>query len=593
MTLSLPVMRSTLLSWLALSITLTLLVHVPATSYLVAAQDADTGSSSSGSATTDLLKQGTAAMASGRFSAAIAAFDEAIAADPTAYLSYYRRATAELSLGRTAAALSDLDHLLELKPEFAQAYFSKANVLMKEGDLEASDKAVKRFLKLKKGDSRGTEIQQKVKSAIQHLGTLRSSSAAVEKGLAKGKSPASDSHLQAKVQECMASAEKVLEVSPNHLEARSKRADCRLAAGQLENAVADWSRIVHLSPSTELFLRLSSLQYFVFGGTPSSREEGLAYLKSCLSSDPDNKRCARAHRRLKNVEKQLKKATKFADGNSWRPVLSALKGAKVGGNTVMEDVEDAIKADTEIDSEGRSILPHAAGNLLERSDLLHTLRQLHCRAHTELNELKKAKSYCEAVLARDPEDQWALVSRGEEAMKEERYEDAMRDFKTALDKSGGQDQGIASRWQKAQRLHKQASAKDYYKVLGVSRDADAATIKKAYRKLAKQHHPDKGGTAEKMAQLNEAFDVLNDSEKRAQFDQGIDPNDPMAQAGGGPGSGGNPFVFQQGGNPFGAFFQQAGGPGGGGQHFFQQQFQSGGRRAGGAGGGPQFAFNFG
>ncbi|CAO1613913.1 unnamed protein product [Parajaminaea phylloscopi] len=577
-------MRSLVLSVLALSITLTLLLHIPSNGF-VAAQDADAhaASGSAAKAHTDFLKEGTAAMASGRFSAAIAAFDEAIAADPTVYLSYYRRATAELSLGKTSAALADLDQLLTLKPDFAQAYFSKATVLMKEGDLEASEKAAERFLQLKKGDARGTEVKNKIQSGIQSLKSLRSAAAAVQNAQKKGKDATT------KAKECLAAADAVLQVSPNHLEARRYRADCRVAAGQLEDAVSDWSRIAHLSPSTELFLRLSSLQYFVFGGSASGREEGLAYLKSCLSSDPDNRRCAKAHRRLRAIEKQVSKAAKFSEGGNWRPVISALKGAKVGAKPVMEDVEDAIKADQGEASDESSILPAHAGDLLDKSALLHYLRQLHCRAHTELGELSKARPYCKAVLARDPEDVWALVSRAEGAMKEERYEDAMRDFKTALDKSGGQDQTIGAKWQKAQRLHKQANAKDYYKVLGVSRSADAATIKKAYRKLAKQHHPDKGGTAEKMASLNEAFDVLNDDEKRAQFDQGIDPNDPMAQAGGGPGSGGNPFVFQQQGNPF-AFFQQGGGGGGGQQQFFQHFQQSGGRRPGG---GQQFAFNFG
>lgn len=257
----------------------------------------------------------------------------------------------------------------------------------------------------------------------------------------------------------------------------------------------------------------------------------------------------------------------------------------MGGNTVIEDVEAAIKADMDASSSSSSepVIPPSIQDAVDRSGLLLYLRQLHCRAHTELKELAKAKPYCEAVLSRDAEYPWALVHRAEQAMKEERYEDAMRDYQTALEKLGGQDESVHSRLQKAQRLHKQANAKDYYKILGVSRDADAATIKKAYRKLAKQHHPDKGGTAEKMASLNEAFDVLNDDEKRAQFDQGVDPNDPMAQAQaqqGGFGGGGHPFMFQQGGG-FHQFFQQGGGGG-----FFQQQ--QGGHRSGGRG----FSFDF-
>lgn len=59
----------------------------------------------------------------------------------------------------------------------------------------------------------------------------------------------------------------------------------------------------------------------------------------------------------------------------------------------------------------------------------------------------------------------------------------------------------------------------YYKVLGVARDADNKTINRAYRRLAIQHHPDKGGDKEHFAKLNEARDVLTDPEKRKVYDR--------------------------------------------------------------------------
>lgn len=64
--------------------------------------------------------------------------------------------------------------------------------------------------------------------------------------------------------------------------------------------------------------------------------------------------------------------------------------------------------------------------------------------------------------------------------------------------------------------------KDYYSILGVSEDADAADIKKAYRKLARKYHPDVSQEADAEAQfknLGEAYEVLSDPEKRAEYDQ--------------------------------------------------------------------------
>lgn len=91
--------------------------------------------------------------------------------------------------------------------------------------------------------------------------------------------------------------------------------------------------------------------------------------------------------------------------------------------------------------------------------------------------------------------------------------------------------------------------RDYYEVLGVSKEASDDEIKKAFRKLAVQHHPDKeGGNEEKFKEINEAYEVLKDKQKRQRYDQFG-----HAGVGGASGGGGNPFEGFQG------FGGQAGG----------------------------------
>ncbi|MEE9565071.1 MAG: DnaJ domain-containing protein, partial [Candidatus Hydrothermarchaeaceae archaeon] len=66
-----------------------------------------------------------------------------------------------------------------------------------------------------------------------------------------------------------------------------------------------------------------------------------------------------------------------------------------------------------------------------------------------------------------------------------------------------------------------AEKRDYYDVLGVSRDASEAAIKKAYRKLAMKYHPDRNkeaGAEEKFKEISEAYGVLSDDEKKRQYD---------------------------------------------------------------------------
>jgi len=78
------------------------------------------------------------------------------------------------------------------------------------------------------------------------------------------------------------------------------------------------------------------------------------------------------------------------------------------------------------------------------------------------------------------------------------------------------------------------SSKDYYEILGVSKDASDDELKKAYRKAAQKHHPDKGGDEAKFKELNEAYQTLSDKHKRSQYDQfGSGFEQPSGQPGGG------------------------------------------------------------
>lgn len=77
--------------------------------------------------------------------------------------------------------------------------------------------------------------------------------------------------------------------------------------------------------------------------------------------------------------------------------------------------------------------------------------------------------------------------------------------------------------------------KSYYDILGVSKDATADEIKKAYHKLARQYHPDAGGDEEKFKEINAAYEVLSDPKKREQYDM-VGEYSPFGAQGGRPGS---------------------------------------------------------
>ncbi len=97
-------------------------------------------------------------------------------------------------------------------------------------------------------------------------------------------------------------------------------------------------------------------------------------------------------------------------------------------------------------------------------------------------------------------------------------------------------------------------AKDYYQILGVDRKASQDEVKRAFRKLAHEHHPDKGGNESKFKEINEAYQALGDSEKRARYDQFGSTDGSQGFGGGGFPGGFDPNSFGDLGDLFGNFF---------------------------------------
>ncbi|GAW99529.1 molecular chaperone DnaJ [Secundilactobacillus mixtipabuli] len=113
------------------------------------------------------------------------------------------------------------------------------------------------------------------------------------------------------------------------------------------------------------------------------------------------------------------------------------------------------------------------------------------------------------------------------------------------------------------------AGKDYYEVLGVSKDASQAEIRKAYRQLSKKYHPDINkapGAEEKFKEITEAYEVLSDEQKRSNYDQYGSADGPQGFGGAGAGGAGG----------FGGFGDAGGFGGGGFEDIFSQFFGGGG-----------------
>ncbi|KAJ7166098.1 hypothetical protein C8R46DRAFT_900073 [Mycena filopes] len=514
-----------------------------------------------------LITRANVLLSTGQFSEAARVYGEAIEQSPLDYILFYKRATAHLSLGRHALAQDDFARVLTLAPHpFPPAHLAAARIHAKEGAFAAARASLAAYTKAL--TSSGTQRAKEEGDRDALLEDIAATEAAAAQATRERAAQLWTA--------CAESATKALRGATHAVPIRSLRVECALGAGDVEGAVGDMARLSTLLPpsssSTALHALVFRLSYFLLppGPVPANA------LKACLHSDPEDPVCLPLHRLYKGLERGFAGYEKQEGEGDWRGVIGTLRpGGGKKGDMVMR-FESAMKEQLGAEKLGLGGLFGLGGGAVVLPDAGKTsprwrklLRGM-CKGYTQLEMYRKGEEWCQRLSEMEDgmNDADALRGLGEAAIVKEEWEEGARLLEKAFEATGRSDRDFQARLQKAQRLLKQSRAKDYYKVLGVARDADERTIKKAYRTAAKSAHPDKGGTEAKMANLNEAYEVLSNPELRARFDNGEDPNDP---------SGGHPF--QQGGgggHPFAQFFQGQGGfPGGGGGGGFQFHFSHG------------------
>jgi len=159
-------------------------------------------------------------------------------------------------------------------------------------------------------------------------------------------------------------------------------------------------------------------------------------------------------------------------------------------------------------------------------------------ASIKLKEFKSAIADCSRALELDPTYLKARKTKAKALGESGNWEEAVREYKNIAENNPSEP-GIQKEVRNAELELKKSKRKDYYKILGVDKDAGDNEIKKAYRKLAIVHHPDKNPdneeAAENFKEIGEAYETLSDPEKRARYDSGEDLIDPSEMFSGGMG----------------------------------------------------------
>lgn len=148
----------------------------------------------------------------------------------------------------------------------------------------------------------------------------------------------------------------------------------------------------------------------------------------------------------------------------------------------------------------------------------------------KLNQLDESLDACGKAIELNSGYLKAYIHRARVYVAKEMYDDAVHDFEAAL-KVDPTLKDLKRELQNAKLAAKRAKRKDYYKILQVDKKATEDEIRKAYKKRALLHHPDRHASAPDAVKkeqerlfkdLGEAYEVLSDTKKRFRYDQGVD-----------------------------------------------------------------------
>ncbi|KAG0054301.1 hypothetical protein BGZ83_011506 [Gryganskiella cystojenkinii] len=492
----------------------------------------------------------------GNYAAAVDLYSQSIKLEPSNATYYGNRSAALMMIKKYSEASKDCQTAVRLDPEFVKGYLRGAKCQMQLGNISESVRLYTKVLELEPNNAQATKEKAQVDYIQAQVEQIQQFMSNKQFGLGAN---AIDRVLG------------LVEIQPKKW--LIWKGECLIGKKDYNGASSVAMDLLRQDSqnSDAIYLRAQVLY------SQGENAKAITHCAEALRCDPD---CAKARVLMKKV-KALE--TQKSAGND------AFKAGK------MQEAYDLYTAALALDPENESTNSKLFSN---RATVL-----------SKLGRYEEAVKDCDSSLELDPSFVKVLRKRAECQIKLEQYEDAVRDLKSALEQDKT-NRDIRRELQQAELELKKSLRKDYYKVLGVSKDANDSEIKKAYRRQALIYHPDKNdgdATAEaKFKDIGEAYGVLSDPTKKHRYDSGMDIEgggmggmDDFGgggdvnsmfyqmfmnqQGGGGMGGMGGGSPFGGGGSPFGGGGFAGGSPFGGGGNPFGGHGHSHGHSQGGRG----------
>lgn len=410
---------------------------------------------------------------------AIQRYSEAIELCPDAASFFGNRAACYMMLGQYSKALEDAKASVQLDPLFSKGYIRVAKCCTVMGDIVSANQALDQVQTLEPNNS---SLSQE-RTTLQNLQKLQ---ADANQALSSGE--------PRKALFCL---DRALEIATASYTLKLLRAECLADLGRYFEAQEVANDMLRLDNTNveAMFVRGLCLYY------EDHVDKAFTHFQQVLRLAPDHHKAKDAFKRAKALRQ------KKEEGNA------AFNSGK------FSEAYDLYTQALTIDPKTKS-----------------TNAKLYFNRATVAARLKKLKESiddCTQALNLDEKYLKAQLRRAKSYMELEMYEEAVRDYE-AINKSDRTNMEYRQLLQNAKLELKKSKRKDYYKILGIARGASDEEIKRAYRKRALAHHPDRhSGSSEeekrehekKFKEIGEAYGVLSDSKKKSRYDNGCDIED--------------------------------------------------------------------
>lgn len=421
----------------------------------------------------EVKESGNSLYRSKKYKEALNKYSEAIEICPQMISVYGNRSAVYLMLGQPKLALEDAKTAISLDSNFIKGWNRVARCSVLLGDILAAKRAVSHLLGLGEDTSlEGNNIESLEKLQVQTMQAIH------EKDYRKA----------------VWSIDKALEIATHCINLKISRAECLAFIGRCEEASEVAVSILQVDNKNvdAMYVRGLCLYY------EDDIDKALSFLSTVLKYAPDHS----------------KAMNRFKIAKTLRSTKEEGKEAFNSGN--FEEAYKLYSKALEIDS----------CNRIANAKLYFN------RATTsyKLDKPEDVIDNCDKALELDPTYTKALLRRAKTCMEAEKFEDAVRDYEKLVS-GDARNREFRNLLKDAKFQLKKSKRKDYYKLLGVDKNANDDEIKKAYRKRAMLHHPDRHSGAsetekkdheQNFKEVGEAYAVLGDPKKKREYDSGQD-----------------------------------------------------------------------